>query len=74
MKYRIWEDSLTEYTSTPGCVGTRMMIGEIEAESHLEAYEQAKLLFPNNKISRVDDKKTAYEFKDDITATRGLNS
>lgn len=49
-----------------------MMIGEIEANSHLEAYEQAKLLFPNNTISRVDDKQTAYEFKDDVIITRGM--
>lgn len=63
---------MTEYTNTEGCLGTRMMIGEIEANSHLEAYEQAKLLFPNNTISRVDDKQTAYEFKDDVIITRGM--
>ena len=70
MKYRIWEQLLTEYTDFP----TMMMVGEVEAESHLKAYETAKLLYPDKEIQRVDDRRTVYEFKDGVTFTRGLSS
>ncbi len=70
MKYRIWEEVLTEYTDFP----TLVVIGEVEGDSHLDAYAKAKVLYPNSKVYRVDDKQTAYEFKDDITITRGLSS
>ena len=67
MKYRIWEQILNEYTEFP----TMMLIGEIESDSHLEAYDMAKLLHPGKVISKVDDMKTSYTFDDGITITQG---
>lgn len=37
-KYRIWEEMMTEYTAAPGETGRAVLLGEVEANSHEEAY------------------------------------
>lgn len=52
MKYRIWENMFTEYTDSPSCV---ILLGEIEAQSHQEAYKEFIRLYPEKTALRVDD-------------------
>lgn len=59
MKYKIWEMLLAEYDGAPD----RVMIDEIEAETHEQAYAAALLRNPGRTALRVDDGETAYEFQ-----------
>ena len=47
MKYRIWEQLMTEYTAHPGEVRRDTLVGEIEANSHAEAYAKFLQLHPH---------------------------
>lgn len=49
MKYRIWEQLMTEYTKHPGETSRSSLVGEVEAESHAEAYKKFLQLNPMKK-------------------------